>query len=390
MSRAPTPASPLCDVLVAGAGLIGLACAAAAAREGLRVLVLGAPRNGEASPAAAGILAPSIEHGVEISTVAHSAATASRDLYPGYVAWLAEESGIDVPLNRLGILEVAEHEGRAERLQRDLPATASWLGRSELAALEPALSRAVGAALHPHDGAVDNVMLLEALRSFLESSPRVEVRPERVRAVDLTGSSPEAITEGGIRYQGRDLVLAAGAWVAAIAGLPRAIPVEPLRGQMISYRPSPLRHVVYGKRGYLVPRSDGRLLVGATMERVGFAAETTEGGIRKMESVAATLCPSLAGRPRLAAWAGLRPVTPDLLPIIGRDPDREHLVYACGHSRNGVLLAPWTGAAVAALLTGAAPTSDLAPFAIERFAPEASAQVRDRPRTRSGTEIRSD
>jgi glycine oxidase len=343
-----------------------------------------------ASPAAAGILAPSIEHGIEISTAAHSAAIAARDLFPSYVAWLKERTGIEVPLNRLGILELAEHEGRAERLQRDLPATATWLGRSALAELEPELSRAAGAVFHPTDGSVDNGVLLEALRALLRASRWVEVRAERAARIDLGATRPAAVTVDGERYEGGDLVLAAGAWVATLSGLPRSLPVEPLRGQMISYRPSPLRHVVYGKRGYLVPRSDDRLLVGATMERAGFAPETTEEGVREMERVAVTICPSLAGRPRLAAWAGLRPVTPDLLPIIGRDPDRPRLVYACGHSRNGVLLAPWTGSMIGGILAGRAMDSDLAPFAVERFAREGGSGVSDRSPADPAMEIRAE
>jgi glycine oxidase len=367
VTATPRPTASLPDVIVVGAGLIGLACAEAAAREGLRVRIIGEDRPGTASEAAAGILAPSIEHGREVSAAAHSAAIAARDLYPSYVASLAERTGINVPLNRLGILELAQSDAEAERLHRAKPPSATWLNQRELSSFEPALGHALGAALHPDDGAVDNVILLAALRAAVASTRLIEVKAGRVRAVQLVGEMPAIITDDGTRHAARDLVLAAGAWVAELAGLPRVLPVEPLRGQMISYRLSPVRHVVYGASGYLVPRADGRILVGATMERVGFATGTTDEGIIEMERAGAAICPALAGTPRLAAWSGLRPVTPDLLPIIGRDPDHPHLLYACGHSRNGVLLAPLTGAAMAGLLTRHGSSVDLRPFSVDRF-----------------------
>jgi glycine oxidase len=167
-------------------------------------------------------------------------------------------------------------------------------------------------------------------------------------------------------------VLAAGAWSPLIEGLPRPLPVEPLRGQMISLAASPVRHVVYGHDGYLVPRGD-MTLVGATMEHVAFDVSTTAEGVAGLRAAAAELCPALAGLPVAKAWAGLRPVSPDFLPIIGRDPDSPSLIYACGHSRNGVLMAPLTADCVAALLVGETPPASLAAFGIERFALTAEA-----------------
>jgi len=162
-------------------------------------------------------------------------------------------------------------------------------------------------------------------------------------------------------------VLAAGAWTPAVEGLPRALPVQPVRGQILSLAGSPLRHVTYGAGGYAVPRGDGRTLVGATMERVEFDASVTEAGLAQVRATAAAICPALADRRMLNGWAGLRPVTPDSLPILGRDPDFAALVYACGHSRNGVLLAPLTGAVVADMVQGRAPAHDVTPFRPDRF-----------------------
>ena len=164
------------------------------------------------------------------------------------------------------------------------------------------------------------------------------------------------------------MVIAAGAWAAGLGGLPRPLPVEPLRGQMLSLAGSPLRHVTYGAGGYAVPRGDGRTIVGSTMERVAFDAGTTEAGLAQVRATGGAICPALADRRMLNGWSGLRPVTPDFLPILGRDPEFPALVYACGHSRNGVLLAPLTGDVVADIVLDRPPTHDISPFRIERFA----------------------
>jgi glycine oxidase len=164
-------------------------------------------------------------------------------------------------------------------------------------------------------------------------------------------------------------VLAAGAWVNGIAGLPRLLPIEPYRGQMFSVAATGaavLRHVVYGPDAYLVPRGD-RVLVGATMERAGFDADTTDEALASIRSGAAAFWPVVSTATTTAKWAGLRPVTPDLLPILGRDPDHPSLIYACGHSRNGILMAPLTGDCVVALVTGDAPPADLSAFGVARF-----------------------
>jgi glycine/D-amino acid oxidase-like deaminating enzyme len=135
---------------------------------------------------------------------------------------------------------------------------------------------------------------------------------------------------------------------------------------MVALDGAPLAHVVYGPRGYVVPRG-GESLVGSTMERVGFHPGTTPAGMAAIAAAAAEISPALASLPLSDHWSGLRPVTPDLLPIIGPDPDAPNLLYACGHARNGVLLAPLTGDCVAALAAGAKPAHDLSPFAVTRF-----------------------
>jgi glycine oxidase len=367
----PTLGSTTADVIVVGAGLIGLACAVAAADRGHNVLLFVDTRRGEASPAAAGMLAPSVERA---SGAAHAFAVAARDMYPDYVAALHERTGVAVPLNTLGIIQVELDEASAERARADLPDGARWLDRAALAALEPALAHAAGAAFHARDGAVNNLVLMRALKHLVARHPRVRVTNDVAAELsfDATGygAGISVRTERGERHATGQVVLAGGAWSPLLDGLPRSIPITPVRGQMLSVAGSPLRHVVYGPAGYVVPRGDGRTLIGATMEHVGFDADTTAEGIQRVRAAGAAICPPLGAARMLNAWAGLRPMSPDGLPIIGRDPERPGLVYACGHSRNGVLMAPLTGARVAALLAGtpdAAATAELAPFAPARF-----------------------
>lgn len=353
------------DVTVVGAGVIGLATAVAAARHGLRVTIVGDQRPGEASSAAAGMLAPSVERSVG---PAHDFAIAARDLYPSYVESLADETGIRVPLNRLGILQVALSEAGVKGLRRTaLPGT-EWLDRQTLTELEPTLGHALGAMMNPDDGAVDNVRLMRALAAMADSSPlitRLEGTVVRVR--DDAATNPGIELRDGSLQQSRIVVIAGGAWASLIEGVPLLRSVTPARGQLIAYDSIGLRHVVYGPRGYLVPRVHLQTIGGSTMENVGFDATTTREGLAKVRSAAEEIAPALSVTRVQSSWAGLRPVTPDLLPLIGPDPERPGIIYACGHSRNGILLAPLTGEVVAAIAAGETPKHDLSQFRPGRF-----------------------
>ena len=352
------------DVLVIGCGLIGLACGAAAAQRGFRVRIIGQPRVGAASLAAAGLLAPSIEradgHASDFATIA-------RDRYPTYLDWLRERTGLDVPLNRDGIIQVALNEAGVRGLRRAKPADAQWLDARELAELEPALRHGLGGVLHPLDGSVDNVRLFEALRAAVDGLATVTIVSDTVTELRFSGLV-EALGQSGSRYTAEMVVLAAGAWSSTIKGLPRAIPVEPVRGQMIAYVGSPLRRAVYGPTGYAVPRASGRTLVGATNERAGFESITTPEGIAKLARAAGEILPQFASSQPDDAWAGLRPISADLQPILGPDPDEPRLLYATGHSRNGVLMTPLTGDCIGALLASEPPPVDISGLSIARFA----------------------
>ncbi|HEU4563440.1 MAG TPA: FAD-dependent oxidoreductase [Gemmatimonadaceae bacterium] len=353
------------DVAIVGGGLVALASAAALSARGAAVTLVAHRQPGEASPAAAGMLAPGVERA---EGPAHDFAIAARDLYPGYVDAIAELTGIRVPLNRDGILELVGDEREADARRRDLPPHARWLSARELRELEPGAAPMAGALFHPRDGAVDNVVLVRALRKLVEASSSVTIVEEPAAAVDAGESRPAVHLASGGRISADTLVLAAGAWTPLLGGLPRAIPVEPVRGQMIAVAATPLRHVAYGAgHGYLVPRAQGVSVVGSTMEHVGFEVDTTTEGVASLVRIAGAIAPSLADVPALDRWSGLRPVTPDFLPIIGPDPDAPSLLYATGHSRNGILLAPLTGECVARLACGEPLEHDLSPFSITRF-----------------------
>jgi glycine oxidase len=309
------------------------------------------------------MLAPSVERA---AGPAHDFGIAARDRYPSYIEFLAERSGIRVPLNRLGILQVALSEKGIKGLKKTAPETARWLDAKELRELEPALAHAVGAMFNPDDGAVDNTVLLSALSKLVSKNARIETLNDSVTEVEPRESSATVRTKSGTSHSARHVVLAAGAWIGQISGARLGGAVVPSRGQLVSYSTCPLTHVAYGPRGYVVPRGDSTI-GGSTMENVGFDASTTREGVEKVRSAAEEICPSLSRGSATRSWAGLRPVTPDMLPILGPDPEHKSLIYACGHSRNGVLMAPLTGDLVADLVTGTPLSFDLSQFRPGRF-----------------------
>jgi glycine oxidase len=318
---------------------------------------------GEASPAAAGMLAPSVERS---SGPAHDFSVAARDRYPGYVDFLTERTGIEVPLNRLGILQLALSAKGIKGLKKSALATSRWLDQKELAELEPALSHGVGAMFNPDDGAVDNIVLLAALQRLVAASDRIEHLEDAVTSIEASAHSCKVTTTLHARRGAGRVVLAAGAWAGQISGARFAHAVQPARGQLVSYSRKPLRHVAYGPRGYIVPRG-ARTVGGTTMESVGFDTATTTDGVKKIRATSEEICPRLSASAQTRAWAGLRPVTPDMLPILGADPEHPALIYACGHSRNGVLMAPLTGDMIADLVTGTPLSHDLSQFRPDRF-----------------------
>lgn len=375
------------DVVVIGGGLVGLLTARALARAGPTVRLLERrPELGrEASTAAAGMLSPQMEAaedllvevpGAEAGDALLDLCLAARSGYADFVSGLEAETGLDVGYRADGTLVVALTPVEAGRLrrsaetQRGLGLDAEILEAAEVRRLEPAVTEAVSVGLHLRDDhQVDPVPLMKAAEAAVGSDPEIEIETgTAVRALVSTGGRAAGVDTDRGRVSAPWVVLAAGAWSGGIEGLPRPLPVRPVKGQMAAVRPRQpvLRGVVGGRGAYCVPRADGRVVIGATVEERGFDATVSRVEVDALVASAADIVPALSEAEVVSRWAGLRPGTHDSLPIVGPDPDLPGLVYATGHYRNGILLAPLTAACVAAIVTGRPTPRDLAPFAPDR------------------------
>jgi glycine oxidase len=368
------PRSTRYDAVVIGAGLIGLASAWRARRRGLSVLVVdrATEPGAAASGVAAGMLAPVTEadFGEEGPLRVN---LAGRERWPSFAAELEEQSGLSTGYRESGALVVAADRDDAEALrrlhdfQRTLGLEVDWLPASRCRRLEPGLSpRIAGGILAPQDGSADPRATSAALAAVVEELS--------------LGTEVEAIEHDGVRVTGvrtpagpidcEQVVVAAGAWSAALAP-GEAPPVRPVKGQILELRardamPDPLERIVRTPRCYMVARGDGRVVLGATVEEQGFDATVTADGVYRLLEAAWEVLPEVGELELVAARAGLRPGTPDNAPIVGPG-ELEGLVWATGHWRNGVLLAPLTGDVVAGLLAGESLPDELAALAPGRF-----------------------
>jgi glycine oxidase len=360
---------PGADVIVVGGGLAGLTTALACANRALTVTLVATDHPGAASAASAGVLGPSIGRGPKGGRVGRFM-FAARDRYPAFLDGLNERTGSRVPM-ATGALEVAFNETHLAELRARASSLAETtvLDSHEVAAAEPALVPVAGALCHPRDGAVDVTVLLAALARAVRVSARISIVKADVRELgDPATSLPNVTLGDGTRLRAPRIVLAAGAWVGGLRGLPRALPVRPVKGEVALARDSSIvRRVIFGAGGYLVPRASG-LLVGATAEEAGFDANPSAAGAAALAGTAHSLLREWpASQPFAEQHAGLRPMTPDGYPILGRDPDAPALLYACGYSRNGVLLSPLAAECTAALVAGDDAGFDLSPFSVARF-----------------------
>ena len=357
------------DVTIVGGGVIGLALARELSSRGAEVLVIERGRTGaEASWAAAGLL--SAQSDATAPSPFFDLALESRNLYPDWTAALAQETGLDVGWRRTGVLRCGSEESLARfRWQVDagLPVErldATGVARASAGRAAPAIAHGLFFA---DDAVVNNRQLVSALRRSLElrGVPIEEgVAVTRFRVED--GACRGLETSSGSVACGK-VVDAAGAWADLDPTLPFSIPVEPVRGQIVELADAiGFPTVLESEDVYLVPRQDGRVLVGATVERSGFVKEVTAAGVAGLLAHAIALAPSLENARFTDAWAGLRPGTPDGLPLLGESPVRS-LILAAGHFRNGILLAPLTALLVADVVTSAG-SRDLSPFSPERFA----------------------
>jgi glycine oxidase len=412
------------DVAVVGGGVAGLAAARELARRGLGVVVIESASDcgTGASGAAAGMLAPQSE--AESADELFELLCASRDLYPAFAVALHEETGIDIELERTGTLYLSlteEDEREAERRfdwQSRAGLEVERLTAVEARALEPQISPRVRSALRfPRDWQVENRRLVRALAVSAEGYGARVLKGAKAFGVRVgVGGRAEGVETSEGTVGAGAVVLAAGAWSSqlrmlsagsddgeagaelserdtALADDPQ---VEPVRGQLLCFRrhdsqtqhgpqnqtgpqthrdsqiqhdsQTPfVRHVVYSPHGYIVPRRDGRLLAGATTERVGFDCRVTAEATGSIRAHAEEIAPAVASLTLTDAWAGLRPRAADALPVIGESSEVENLFYATGYYRNGILLAPATGEIIAALVAGGATAWQ--PRVLKAFAP---------------------
>ena len=367
----------LYDAVVAGGGLIGASIAFELAAEGLSVAVFDAQHPGrEASWASAGMISPAPESS-EMATLL-PISMASVRLYPEFIQRVEElssrtvgyrkDGALDLLLNGTGQAEIDEilalHHGAGLR--------AEVLSGPEAREIEPALTGELRAAIHrPDEGSLDNRLLTEAT---LEAARRkgTEIFPGNgAKALWTDGAKCKGLQLQNGRVEARWTVIAAGCFSARIEGVAAYAPVIPAKGQMMALRCNSvnLRKDLWSGHTYLVPRHDGRIIAGSTVEYEGFDRNVTVGGMRKILSGAISLVPALESARIEETWAGLRPDTPDHLPILG-PTDLDGLLIATGHFRSGILLTPVTARLIRDWVTTQKVTEDWAPFSPMRFRQE--------------------
>jgi glycine oxidase len=376
------PASNLSrpNVAIIGAGIVGLAIAWRLAARGVSVQVFdrGAAGAG-ASHAAAGMLAACAEaEPGEEALVALGRESQAR--WPAFAAELLEVSGIDVELRPEGTLLLALTADDQARLshqlvfQQKLGLPLQWISAAETRRREPHLAgKLAGAVFSPEDTQVDNRKLVAALRVAAEAAGASITEYRAVSAISSRGGRVDGIVlADGSKVAADVVVLAAGAWSRSIDGLDPQLrpPVRPIKGQMLALRTDPaaplLTHVVWAPGAYLVPRRDGRLLVGATVEEKGYDSSLTAGGMLSLLEAAWRAVPAIEDLPIDEMWVGHRPGSRDDAPILGAGPI-DGLIYATGHHRNGILLAPITADTIARLALDDVVDAAIRPFGIERF-----------------------
>lgn len=366
------------DVVVIGAGIIGSSIAFRLAQKKLSVALLDQHQPGhEASWAAAGMLSPAPESPADIPLVPFG--RASLDLYPSFLAEVEEVSGQRAHWRRHGTIELlfsphAERElSTLVALHRGLGLPTEPLPLDEVQKLAPAASCEAGAAaLLPYESAVDNRALTAAVLAAAVTAGATLHANTGVTRLLRNGGRCAGVAAAGKTYKARDVVLAAGAFSGKIAGLEPPVVTRPIRGQMVALRSNSarLKHVLRSERGYLVPRddADAQLLVaGSTIEDAGFEKRVTPQGLEQILSAIQELAPVLAGAEIVETWSGLRPDTPDHLPLLG-PAELEHLTVATGHYRNGILLAPITARLVCEWITEGRVSMEWDPFDPLRFA----------------------
>lgn len=370
------------DAAVVGGGVIGLATARELAGRGLHIVLI--ERNArvgmEASHAAAGMLAPQAE--ANAADDFFRLCAASRDLYPRFAAELLAETNIDIEFDETGTLYLAFVETDEAELsarfawQRDAGLSVERLSANDVREIEPNLSRDVRFGLRfPRDTQIEPRCLVAALEKSCKLRGVRIITNAEVSSLKIERGHVCGVGTSRGFIASKMVIIAGGAWSSFVEIPNFEMPqIEPVRGQMLCFDARPpkhldrqfMRHVVYSPRGYIVPRRDGRMLAGSTSELVGFNKNVTEEGKHAIEKKAREIAPEIARLELIDSWAGLRPHAKDDLPLIGRATDEiQNLYFAAGHFRNGILLAPLTADALAALIVD----NELAPLIVP-FTPE--------------------
>jgi len=343
------------DVIIVGGGIIGLSLSIALRKRGANVLVVERGEPGrEASHAAGGMLVDSL---VETPAALQALATASARMYPEFAHELEIESGIKADLRDQGTILLA---------RKHIPSTSL---PKPIAELELAISEEAAAdAVYLHERSVDPRALSAAAWKTAKHRGVDFSSGDEVLAVNIENGQASGVTTAKTVFRAPKVVNCAGAWSGQIKS-PHKFPTRPVKGQMLCLAmPSRtlLQHVIRTPEVYLIPRSDGRLLVGATVEEAGFDKRTDPATIQRLHRAALAVVPKLKDAKTLEDWAGLRPGTPDALPILGATETPGYYA-ATGHFRDGILLAPITAEVMTAVIEGRKPEHDLTAFAPARF-----------------------
>lgn len=350
------------EILIVGGGVIGLAIARELRRRGagkITILERGAIGR-EASYAAAGMLTPQAE--ADEADDFFYFCDESNKLYPQFAEELLAETCVSIELDRRGTLYLALTDDDARQIrhrfawQKKAGLNVEYLNAEAARKLEPFISPDVREALFfPNDWQVENRKLLHAMRKYAELNDIGIVENAELKNLLIENDKIVGAETGGEKFAAKTVVLATGAWTSFIKAGNLTLPtVEPIRGQMTGYRTAKrlFQTVIYSPRGYLVPRLDGRILAGATVETVGFDKTVTADGVDFLRENTLEIAPGLINLAPVESWAGLRPCAADGLPILGAFPGVENLFIATAHYRNGILLAPKTAEILADVITG--------------------------------------
>jgi glycine oxidase ThiO len=346
------------EILIIGGGVIGLALARSLKKLAAgRITILERGTVGrESSFAAAGMLAPQAE--TDKLDDFFYFCNESNKLYPQFAAELLDETGIDIELDCAGTLYLAFSDADVREInrryvwQKGAGLAIEHLTAEEIRRSEPFVSPDVREGLFfPNDRQVENRKLLSALQKFAELNEiQIVENAEVGNLIVKNGKATGAETETGM-FAAETIILTAGAWTSLVKvnNLDLPFQVRPIRGQMLSFQAARrfFQRVIYSPRGYLVPRLDGRILAGATVEDVGFDKSVTGAGIDFLHEHALEIAPSLANLEINDKWSGLRPLAADGMPVLGALPEADNLFAATAHYRNGILLAPITAETLA-------------------------------------------